>query len=177
MNPDAHPGGPLSARARAATLTLAALALLGFAVAIFADHIASYYLLQWAPTLKRYPTQEEREAVRQALTLDRAVHAAMWLALAASLFAWRCANGRCEAAPAPARACTWLVLGMASYAVLRVVVESQLAIHLVRVPNVASGVGWHGPGYALAGVALLLATLFAAGFARPARAAARRVVR
>jgi hypothetical protein len=41
--------------------------------------------------------------------------------------------------------------------VLRVVVEAQLDIGLVRVPNVAVGIDWHGPGFALAGLALLLA--------------------
>ena len=172
MHPDHHPASPTVPEPGAAPSTLLALALLGFGTAIFADHIASYYLLQWAPTLRRYPSHEERMAVLQALTLDRAIHATMWLALAASLWFWRRAVHRREPATGPGRSLTWVLLGIASYAVLRVVVESQLAIHLVRVPNVELGIGWHGPGFALAGIALLATTLLVAATDRtpvPAR--------
>jgi uncharacterized membrane protein len=167
MEPPSRPDHPPGPFARNAALTLAALALLGFGVAVFVDHIASYYLLQWAPTLRRYPTQEERAAVLQALTLDRATHAAMWLTLAASLVAWRRASRRRESSPDPWRAVRGIAFGVACYAVARVVVEAQLAIGLVRVPNVAIGIDWHGPGFALAGGALLLLTVLMAPPPRP----------
>lgn len=162
----AAPGGGL--------LTAAALALLGFGVAVFADHIASYYLLQWAPTLRRYPTPEERDAVLRALALDRATHAAMWLALFASLYAWRRGARRRERWLDRSAMTTFFALGIATYAVLRALVESQLAIRLVRVPDVSIGIDWHGPGLAFTGLALLLATLVRA---RPTAARASLRVR
>ena len=148
--------------AAAARLHGIALGLLAFAIVSFADHIASYYLLQWAPTLKRYPTQEERAAVARALAMDLGLHGVMWLALAGSFVAWRRGIARREARPDVGSAARWIALGVGVYAVLRVVVESHLAIGLVRVPSVTLGVEWHGTGFALGGMAILLAALLAA---------------
>jgi uncharacterized membrane protein len=153
---------PRPAFTHAARLHGIALGLLAFAVVSFADHIASYYLLQWAPTLKRYPTQEERAAVARALAMDLSLHGVMWLALAGSFAAWRRGIARREARPDAGSAVRWMALGVGVYAVLRVVVESHLAIGLVRVPSVTLGIDWHGTSFALGGMAILLAALLAA---------------
>lgn len=173
MSLDPHAPTPAGARGRRSALILAALALLGFGVAVFVDHIASYYLLQWAPTLRRFPTHEERAAVLQALTLDRATHGAMWITLAASLLVWRRAACRAEASPDAPRAVSWVAFGIAAYAVSRVVVEAQLAIDLVRVPNVALGLDWHRPGFAVAATALALLAALHASRTPPRALAAR----